>query len=149
MATREQVVAEARTWIGTRCQHQASLKGVGADCGGMVRGVAAALGLEPESWPAAAEKFRGYGRQLANGIVKASLELYADSIPLQYAQPGDILLLQFERDTEPRHVAILTEFYGKPGMVHAYYQARKVAEHGIDDTWRRRIVGAYQYRGIE
>ncbi|HXO72313.1 MAG TPA: peptidase P60, partial [Bradyrhizobium sp.] len=33
------IVAEARSWIGTRYCHQASLKGVGCDCLGLVRGV--------------------------------------------------------------------------------------------------------------
>ena len=47
------VVAEARSWIGTPYQHQASLKGVGCDCLGLVRGVWRALyGEEPEHVPA-------------------------------------------------------------------------------------------------
>src|SRR3954451_5564191 len=37
--TRTAIVAEARAWIGTRYRHQASLKGVGCDCLGLVRGV--------------------------------------------------------------------------------------------------------------
>ena len=36
---RAAIVAEARGWIGTPYRHQASLKGVGADCIGLVRGV--------------------------------------------------------------------------------------------------------------
>ena len=35
----EAIVAEAREWIGTAWQHQASLKGVACDCVGLVRGV--------------------------------------------------------------------------------------------------------------
>ena len=37
--TRDAIVAEARAWIGTPYRHQASLKGVGCDCLGLVRGV--------------------------------------------------------------------------------------------------------------
>ena len=37
------VIAEARSWIGTPYRHQASLKGVGCDCLGLVRGVWRAL----------------------------------------------------------------------------------------------------------
>jgi NlpC/P60 family putative phage cell wall peptidase len=33
------ILEEARSWIGTPYQHQASLKGVGCDCIGLVRGV--------------------------------------------------------------------------------------------------------------
>src|ERR1700754_5341655 len=46
------IVAEARGWIGTRYCHQASLKGVGCDCLGLVRGVwRACVGDEPETAP--------------------------------------------------------------------------------------------------
>ncbi len=37
------VVALARRWIGTPYRHQASLKGVGCDCLGLVRGVFAEI----------------------------------------------------------------------------------------------------------
>jgi NlpC/P60 family putative phage cell wall peptidase len=37
--TRAQIVVATRDWIGTPYQHQASLKGVGCDCLGLVRGV--------------------------------------------------------------------------------------------------------------
>ena len=36
---REDIVAAARGWIGTPYRHQASLKGAGCDCLGLVRGV--------------------------------------------------------------------------------------------------------------
>lgn len=38
--TREQVIAEARTWLGTLWHHQASVQRVGCDCIGFVRGAA-------------------------------------------------------------------------------------------------------------
>ncbi len=38
--TPDDVIAEARTWLGTPWHHQASVKGVGCDCIGFVRGVA-------------------------------------------------------------------------------------------------------------
>ena len=51
--TRTDIIAEARAWIGTPYRHQASLKGVGCDCLGLVRGVWRALhGGEPERTPA-------------------------------------------------------------------------------------------------
>ena len=47
------IIAEARTWIGTPYRHQASLKGVGCDCLGLLRGVWRAIhGVEPEMTPA-------------------------------------------------------------------------------------------------
>ena len=48
--TRAAIVCEARSWIGTPYRHQASLKGVGCDCLGLIRGVWRALyGDEPEA----------------------------------------------------------------------------------------------------
>jgi hypothetical protein len=44
--TRAEILAEARSWIGTPWLHQASCKGVGADCIGFGAGVAAALSMD-------------------------------------------------------------------------------------------------------
>ena len=38
-ARRARIVATARSWLGTPYHHQASLRGVGCDCLGLVRGV--------------------------------------------------------------------------------------------------------------
>ena len=46
---RAAIVAAARGWIGTPYRHQASLKGVGCDCLGLVRGVwRECAGAEPQ-----------------------------------------------------------------------------------------------------
>lgn len=50
---RTRVLAAARDWIGTPYRHQASVKGEGADCLGLVRGLwREMLGEEPEHPPA-------------------------------------------------------------------------------------------------
>ncbi|MEM7499097.1 MAG: peptidase, partial [Pseudomonadota bacterium] len=47
------VLAAARGWLGTPYRHQASCRGVGADCLGLVRGVwREVLGAEPGPVPA-------------------------------------------------------------------------------------------------
>ena len=49
----DQIVQSAREWIGTPYRHQASVRGAGADCLGLVRGVWRTLyGREPEIVPA-------------------------------------------------------------------------------------------------
>jgi NlpC/P60 family putative phage cell wall peptidase len=48
----ERVVAEARLWIGTPYVHQASVRGAGCDCLGLLRGVWRGIyGTEPELPP--------------------------------------------------------------------------------------------------
>ena len=61
------IIAEARSWIGTPYRHQASLKGVGCDCLGLVRGVWRTLyGEEPERMPA-------YSRDWAEASLRETL----------------------------------------------------------------------------
>ena len=51
--SRDAIVAEATSWLGTPYRHQAWLKGVGCDCLGLLRGVWRAFhGDEPEAMPA-------------------------------------------------------------------------------------------------
>ena len=50
MEQRKLIVASAQSWIGTPYLHQASLKGAGADCLGLLRGVwREVIGPEPEA----------------------------------------------------------------------------------------------------
>ncbi len=50
--TRAAIVVTARLWIGTPYLHQASLRGIGCDCLGLLRGVWRDLyGPEPEAPP--------------------------------------------------------------------------------------------------
>lgn len=49
---REAIIAAARSWIGTTYQHQASLRHIGCDCLGLLRGVwREVIGPEPELIP--------------------------------------------------------------------------------------------------
>lgn len=121
IVTREQIVAEARSWIGTRVRHQGTRRGVSTDCKGIAVGVPKALGM-PEAQSVAA-LVAGYstgfhGKDLLDGL-KNTLIRVAE------AEPGDLLAILWGRDPLPRHLAILT----KPGwIVHAYGGVGFVAE---------------------
>ena len=143
---RAAVLAEARSWLGTRWQHQARSKGVGCDCIGFVAGVALAVGLDD-----AARFFRdmdteGYGREPNSTMLLRVCFRYLDPIALSDAVPGDILLMRFK--SEPQHFGLLSQ-RDPDYMLHAYAQARKVAENRIDAVWKSRIVGAWKFRGLD
>ena len=70
---REQIVAAARGWVGTPYRHQASLKGIGADCLGLVRGV-----------------WRRSERWLARQGVAVHVGHYAPPRPAQQRQVGGL-----------------------------------------------------------
>lgn len=113
MVTREQIVAEARSWLGTPVKHQGQRKGVSADCKGLAVGVARALGMpEGDSIAASARRYSlGFsGVALLEGLRQTLIEVPE---PL----PGDLLAILLGRETTPRHLAFATE----PGwIVHAY-----------------------------
>ncbi len=144
MTLREAIVAEARTWIGTRFKHQASCKGAGVDCIGLIAGVAEALGIPEAKAFRDDVRFRGYGKTPDPVALRQAVAEYLD--PVEVAQPGDILLLRNERDPQPSHFA----FVSSPTdyMIHAYAQMRRVAEHRIDAAWRGRILSCYAFRGL-
>lgn len=139
---RTRIVAEARAWIGTPYRHQASLKGVGCDCLGLVRGVWRALhGAEPERTPAYTPDWaEASGEEsLANAALR-HLALIDDA---RSFAPGDVLLFRYRDRYPAKHAAIVT---APDLMVHAHDGA-SVAEVAIAPWWRRRLTYAFRFPG--
>lgn len=140
--TRAQIVAEARRWIGTPYQHQASLIGVGADCLGLVRGVwRACIGPEPEATgPYSPDWAEATGQER---LLEAGLK-YFTPVALNAEKPGDVLLFRWRENLPAKHLAILTA----PGfMVHAHDGA-SVAEVSLGPWWQRRLAFAFAFPGL-
>jgi NlpC/P60 family putative phage cell wall peptidase len=136
------IVAEARAWIGTPYRHQASLKGVGCDCLGLVRGVWRALyGDEPEAMPA-------YSRDWAEAARCETLALAAGrhmtAIGCSGFRSGDVLLFRWRAGLTAKHAAIVT---APDRMVHAHDGAA-VAEVALAPWWRRRLAFAFRFPGV-
>lgn len=140
--TRTSIVSEARSWIGTPYRHQASLKHVGCDCLGLVRGVwRALLGDEPEIAPPYSRDWaEASGEEaLANAARKHLIEIDPAAF-----QPGDVLLFRYAQHYPAKHAAIVTS---PTAMVHAHDGAA-VAEVAIAAWWRRRLAYAFQFPGV-
>ncbi len=142
MITRCQIVAEARGWIGTPYKHQASLKGVGCDCLGLVRGVwRALLGAEPERVPPYARDWAeaASSEPLAEAGLRHMLPVALDAFA-----PGDVLLFRWRAGLVAKHAAIASA----PGrMLHAHDGAA-VAEVALAPWWRRRLAFAFRFPGV-
>lgn len=135
----DRVVAEARGWIGTPYRHQASRKGVGCDCLGLVRGVWRALyGAEPESVPVYAADWAEAGgtEKLAAAARRHLIEIGPGD-----AVPGDVLLFRWRAHLPAKHAAILT---GADRMIHAY-DGTAVCEVHYAPFWRRRSAFAFRF----
>jgi NlpC/P60 family putative phage cell wall peptidase len=139
---RNDIVAETRRWIGTPYRHQASLRGTGCDCLGLVRGVwRAVIGDEPEPVPPYASDWaEATGAEaLADA---ASRHLIA--IPRDAFGAGDVLLFRWRANLPVKHAAIVTA----PGtMVHAH-EGAAVAEVALTPWWRRRLAFAFRFPGV-
>lgn len=144
---RSDVVAVARDWIGTPYRHQASVRGVGSDCLGLVRGIwRDCLGPEPRGLPAYTPDWaeRSGEDQLLNAA-----RSYLEECVIGQAKPGDVLVFRMATGVPAKHCAILstgTVEHGK--IIHAYW-GRSVCETWLVPWWQRRIAGAFSFPGLE
>ena len=140
--TREDIVAEARAWIGTPYRHQASRKQVGCDCLGLVRGVwRHCLGPEPEAPPPYAPDWAEAGGR--ETLAAAALRHLEPVAPAEL-QPGDVLLFRWRAGLVAKHLAIVS---GAASMIHAHDGAA-VCEVALAPWWRRRIAHAFRFPGV-
>jgi NlpC/P60 family putative phage cell wall peptidase len=128
---------EARLWLGTPYQHQASLRGVGCDCLGLVRGVWRALhGVEPEAPP----PYRPDWAEIGGG--ERLLEAFGRwLIPTDVPEPGDVLVFRMAPGAVAKHCAIQS---GPDRMIHAYW-GRACVESALGRWWRERLAAAFRF----
>ncbi len=141
--TRAEIVGAAMEWLNTPYQHQASCKGVGADCLGLLRGVwRQTVGPEPEAPPAYRPDWAEF---VGDDTFLIAARRHFDEIPVGAARAGDVLLFRMGLGCSAKHCAIVTE----PGrIIHAYW-ARRVCITRMVPWWTRRIAGAFSFPGVE
>lgn len=143
MSSRHDIVSAARGWIGTPYQHQASLKTVGCDCLGLLRGVwREVLGNEPEIAPPYAPDWAESGKigQLHEPLIEAARR---HLLPVEAHEmlPGDVLLFRWRSHLPAKHLAILSA----PGaMIHAHDGAC-VAEVALSGWWLRHLAAVFRF----
>lgn len=141
MTSRADIVAAARAWIGTPYRHQPSLRAVGCDCLGLVRGVwREVYGREPEIPPPYTRDWaEAHGREtLVEAAGRHMIPVAIDAI-----RPGDVLLFAMKDQSPAKHCAILTV---TDRMVHSI-ESHPVAEVAL---WRggdrsRRLRFAFSF----
>ena len=136
----EKILDAARGWIGTPYMHQASLKGVGCDCLGLLRGVWRELyGPEPEMPPPYSPDWAE-----ATGVetLYAALSRHLTGIDPADVAPGDIALFRMAPLRGPaKHCAFVAERRGAATLIHAR-ENRQVNEEDFSPFWRRRLAFA-------
>ncbi len=140
---RAEIVAAARSWTGTPYRHQASVKGTGADCLGLVRGVwREVVGEEPEAPPPYTPD---WAEALGEETLLAAARRWLVEIPIGAAEAGDVLLFRLGLGCPAKHCAVVS---GRDRIIHAYW-GKAVCETRLVPWWRRRLAAAFVFPNLE
>lgn len=133
---------EALSWLDTPYRHQATCKGAGTDCLGLLRGVWRALyGEEPEPIPPYTPDWSE--PQSREELMQAA-KRHLIAKPLDRAGVGDVLLFRMRSGSVAKHLGIQIATGAAPTFVHAY------SGHGVELSplsrpWIRRIAGRFSF----
>jgi NlpC/P60 family putative phage cell wall peptidase len=131
------VAAQARLWLGTPFVWQASQRGVGCDCKGLLWGVARELGFpEAESLYARVADYSPT-RPVPSALLKEGFAAIFD--PVSEMQPGDILLLK--RGGCVAHIAIVSS---DDSAIHAQIDSKA----WVKETKLRALLKVWQLDSV-
>lgn len=145
-ATGARVVQIARGWLGTPYVHQASVRGAGTDCLGLLRGVWRELyGAEPEPVPAYTADWSEPSRDEALWAAArrhlAELPDAAGQAPLAM---GEVLLFRMRDGAVAKHLGLVSAVGAAPRFIHAY-SGHGVVESPLSKPWQRRIAARFYF----
>jgi NlpC/P60 family putative phage cell wall peptidase len=136
-ARRARIITLANSWIGTPYRNQASLKGVSADCLGLVRGVwRELLGHEPESaGPYSMDWAESSG---SDPLMDAAKRHF---IVAQSLREGTVILFRWRENLPAKHLGI---YVGGDRFIHAYERHAVIASPLVPQ-WKKRIAGLFDF----
>lgn len=136
------ILAELRLWLGTPYLHQASKRGVGCDCLGLLRGVWRSLrGPEPCAVPPYSADWAEAGRR---EVLREAAELYLTPLPPEAPElPGEVLLFRMFEGSIAKHLGFRASAGPQGSFIHAY-SGHGVVESALTAPWARRITGRYR-----
>lgn len=138
----DDIVRLARSWVGTPYRHQASAKGAGTDCLGLVRGIWREIyGQEPEQAPAYS---MDWSEPQGEERMWRAAQRHLIEQPLSGFNPGDVLLFRMRTGAVAKHVGIVAAWGVRRSFVHAY-SGHGVVESPLSDPWLRRVVSRFEF----
>lgn len=137
------IVATARGWIGTPYVHQASARGAGCDCLGLLRGVwRDCLGAEPEAVPPYSPDWSEVRHD--ERLWRAAARWLVEK-PVAAGSAGDVILFRMHQRAVAKHLGILS---GPRAFIHAF-SGHGVIESALTLPWQRRVVACFAFpKGI-
>lgn len=138
------VVALARDWIGTPYVHQASTKGAGCDCLGLLRGIWRDIhGMEPEPIPV---YDAGWDEPQGDEVLWQAARRHLKPADAEW-NPGQVVLFRMRAHAVAKHLGILSQITPSPAFIHAY-SGHGVVESPLSPPWKRRIVARFELEGL-
>lgn len=140
---RAAVVAAARDWLGTPYLHQASAKGAGCDCLGLVIGLYTELmGRAPETPPPYTPDWNER-RPCDEPLLSAARRHLQERAGIFL--PGRILIFRIVPTGPAKHCGIVS---AGDRFIHAY-AGRAVIESWLCRWWTDRVAGVFDFPGVE
>lgn len=138
MTTRADIIAAARSFIGTPFHHQARLPGVGLDCIGVPVCAARTVGLPVVD----STDYRRRPSPKDPDFLIRHLARNLDRV--ETPQPADVVCFGWRDSALAYHLGIMTD---PTHMVHAWAGGEKVLEVEIA-PWMDRFHSAWSFRGL-
>lgn len=138
----ERIVSAARGWIGTPYVHQASQKGAGCDCLGLLRGIwREVIGPEPETPPPYTMDWSEPQGQ--EWLWQAALR-HLRPKAVDVSAMGDVLLFRMRSGSVAKHLGIQVRTGLNASFVHAY-SGHGTVESPFTAPWARRVVARFEF----
>lgn len=142
MVDRFAIVEAARSWIGTPYRHQASVKGAGVDCLGLVRGVwREAYGQEPEAVPAYT---MDWSEPQGEERMWQAARRHLEERKTGQFEIADVILFRMRDTAVAKHVGIVSQVGSMPTFIHAY-SGHGVVESPLSTPWARRVAARFKF----
>lgn len=136
------VVVAARGWIGTPYLHQASLRGAGCDCLGLLRGVwREVYGAEPAPVPAYTQD---WSEPQGDEVLLWAAQRHLQEKTLAGAAPGDVILFRMRSGMVAKHLGIVAAVTPAISFIHSY-SGHGVVESALTTAWHRRIAARFAF----
>ncbi len=142
MSGGERAGAAARRWIGTPYLHQASVRGAGCDCLGLLRGVwREVIGAEPEAAPAYS---RDWSEPQGEERLWQAARRHLRAKSRTAEAPGDVLLFRMREGAVAKHLGLQARTGAAASFIHSY-SGHGVIESPLSGPWARRIAARFAF----
>jgi NlpC/P60 family putative phage cell wall peptidase len=148
------IIKSARRWIGTPYHDQASVRGVGCDCLGLIRGVwREVVGDEPQNKTGPVPPYsRDWGETGPVEVLAEAARAAMVELDVAETKTGDVILFRMREGAIAKHAGILSgtalgvrpHRSGRPRFIHAY-ERTGVIEELLTPAWQRRIAFAFRF----